>query len=106
MGAELEIVSFPSYLAHSGLDFLFSFVVAFLRDCSSTLSDRCLLTGLASAIFKRKILRANSVSQIKTSLLHEASLGLFNGGSVENFICLNIIGEHLLKLVVDLLVQV
>lgn len=52
------------------------------------------------------IFLADCVSHIKACLLDEASLSLFNRCSVENFIRLYVVGQHLIELVVDLLMQV
>ena len=53
-----------------------------------------------------KVLYVERFSNVKTCLLGQSLLRLLYGGLVENLICLQVVCEHLFKLIIDLLVQI
>ena len=51
-------------------------------------------------------MRLDRLSEVKTGRCRQTLLSFLYSSSIENLICLKVVSEHLLKLVIDLLVQV
>ena len=95
-------------LLHCQIVLLVPFTVSFAASACSRLWIACnfRLACVYSAAVLVKIVAVECLSDVKTSLLRQAFGGFLDRSPVKNLVRFQIVGQHLLELVVDLLVKV